>query len=355
MVCSPQIRPDSTNPRAPGQRLDTRGRRRYEQIVLRVHIVYEIEPGPLALLRERLAREIDLSRGPDIPADTEILVHGFPKHDQIAAAARLRALVIPFAGVPLMTRGVMRLHPRVAVHNLHYNAAPTAESAVALLLAAAKNLLPMDRRFRTHVWAPPPGGDPAVLLEGKTALILGYGEVGRRVARACVALGLRVVATRRTGPLRDGEIEVRGADELRALLPQADALIICLPETAETAGLIGEKELGLLPPGALLVNIARGAIVDEDALYLALKERRLRGAGLDVWYRYPPSADRKSGRPSPPSNQPFHELDNVVMTPHRAGWSDETELARSTFLAELLNHTARGEPLPNRVDLARGY
>ncbi len=323
--------------------------------MVRVHLVYEIEPGPLALLRERLAREISLSLGPDIPADSEILVHGFPKPYQLATASGLRALVIPFAGIPMMTREVMRLHPRVAVHNLHYNAAPTAESAVALLLAAAKNLLPIDRRFREHVWAPPPDGGPSVLLEGKTALVLGYGEVGRRVARACAGLGLKVLATRRTGPMRDGEIEIRGAEELPALLPKADALIICLPETAETTGLIGEKELALLPRGAILVNIARGAIVDEGALFRALKERRLHGAGLDVWYRYPPSADRKSGRPSPPASHPFHELDNVVMTPHRAGWSDETEVARSVFLSELLNHAARGEPLPNRVDLERGY
>jgi phosphoglycerate dehydrogenase-like enzyme len=322
---------------------------------IRAHLLYDIEDGPWDHFRSKLDPRIAPTRGSPAPSDIEILVHGFPTSKDLAASPALRALVVPFAGIPLRTRGLLREHPSIAVHNLHYNSAPTAETAIALLLAAAKTLLPLDRNFRGHVWTPPPQIGPAVLLEGKTALVLGYGEVGRRVARGCLGMGMRVAALRRRGPGRDGDIELHGPDALRTLLPAADVVFVCLPETAETAGLLGEAELGLLPKSAVLVNVARGAIVDEQALYRALKERRLHSAGLDVWYRYPPVAERKSGRPYPPSNLPFHELDNVVMTPHRAGWSDETEMQRSAFLAEMLNHAARGEPLPNRVDLALGY
>lgn len=322
---------------------------------IRIHLLYEIEAGPMDHLLSKLHPRIRLSHGPFVPADTEILVHGFPTAEDLSASPRLRALVVPFAGIPLRTRGLLKDRPSITVHNLHYNSGPTAETAVALLLAAAKMLLPIDRNFRTHVWTPPPGTAPSVLLEGKTALVLGYGEIGRRVARGCVGLGMRVIATRRRGPGRDGEIELYGPEELRALLPRTHAMVICLPETIETVGLIGERELALLPRGAVLVNVARGAIVDEAALFHALRHRHLHSAGLDVWYRYPPIADRKTGRPCPPSAFPFHELDNVVMTPHRAGWSDETEMQRSAFLAEMLNYAARGEPLPNRVDLTLGY
>lgn len=322
---------------------------------IRVHLLYEIEAGPLQRLHARLDSLILLTHGRPVPADTEILVHGFPEPGDLSASPSLRALVVPFAGIPPRTRRLLQDRPSIAVHNLHYNSAPTAETALALLLAAAKALLPLDRNFRTHVWTPPAGAGPAVLLEGRTALVLGYGEVGRRVARACLGLGMRVIATRRRGPGRDGDIELFGPEALPALLPRAHTMIICLPETTETAGMIGERELALLPNGAVLVNVARGAIVDEAALYRALKERHLHSAGLDVWYRYPPMADRKTGRPCPPSKFPFHELDNVVMTPHRAGWSDETELQRSDSLAAMLNHAARGEPLPNRVDLTLGY
>jgi phosphoglycerate dehydrogenase-like enzyme len=103
----------------------------------------------------------------------------------------------------------------------------------------------------------------------------------------------------------------------------------------------------------VLINIARGPIVDEAALYNALRGGSLYGAGLDVWYNYP--ADEQSRSHTAPSYHPFHELDNVVMSPHRAGGSDETERLRMAHLAELLNAAARGEPMPNRVNLQAGY
>jgi phosphoglycerate dehydrogenase-like enzyme len=103
----------------------------------------------------------------------------------------------------------------------------------------------------------------------------------------------------------------------------------------------------------VLVNVGRGPIVDEAALYAALRDGTLYAAGLDVWYNYP--ADEAARAHTPPSDYPFHELDNVVMSPHRAGSSVETEALRMVHLARLLNAAARGEPMPNRVDLEAGY
>jgi phosphoglycerate dehydrogenase-like enzyme len=117
--------------------------------------------------------------------------------------------------------------------------------------------------------------------------------------------------------------------------------------------MVGEAELALLPPGAVLVNVGRGAIVREEALYHALREGRLAAAGLDVWYRYPTS--EAEAVDAAPSAFPFHELDNVVMSPHRAGHVAEDDDLRMKALAELLNAAARGEPMPNRVDLEAGY
>lgn len=319
---------------------------------MKVHIQYGPKPEHLAILREHLHPDIQLTIGdpPPQPADFDILVHGFPRREDILASPRLHALVVPWAGVPQETLALMKAFPDISIHNVHYNSGPTAEMAVALLLAAAKTIVPFDRNFRRHSWASPfqdaPGG---VLLEGKTALILGYGRVGRRVASICRALAMHVIATRRH-PESAPPDEIYGPEALPALLPQANALILCVPHTPQTAGLIGEKELDLLPPDPVLVNVARGPIVQEDALYRALKTRKLFAAGLDVWYRYPTQAERESGVAMPPSSLPFHELDNVVMSPHRAGWSEETESSRSIHLAELLNAAARGKPLPNRID-----
>jgi phosphoglycerate dehydrogenase-like enzyme len=212
----------------------------------------------------------------------------------------------------------------------------------------------MDRALRAYDWTPRYERVPSALLAGKTALILGYGAIGRRVGAFCQALNMNVLAIRRNVSQDEGlTIQVLGVGELHHVLPKANALIICLPHTAATQGLIGERELGLLPTGAILVNVARGPIVDEAALYEALHSRRLHAAGLDVWYNYPEDAPARSN--TAPSAYPFHELDNVVMSPHRASAVDERDRLRAHALARLLNITANGEALPNRVDLDAGY
>jgi phosphoglycerate dehydrogenase-like enzyme len=324
--------------------------------MLRVHLGNEPEPGQRQMLAELLDPSVRLSAGEDgTPPGTEILVQGFPTPEALAANPSLRALIVPWAGPPLETLDLLKRFPGIALHNLPYNAGPTAEMAVALLLAAAKLIVPYDRNFRLGRWGPPqPELRSGVLLGGKSAVVLGHGRVGQRVAEALRGLGMAVRAVRRQrGP--DDPEAVHGVDALPDLLPRAAALVVCLPLTHATRGLIGERELALLPGDAVLVNVARGSIVEEAALYRALAERRIFAAGIDVWYRYPGRSERKPEGEAAPSNFPFHDLDNVVMSPHRAGWSAETEEARLVALAGLLNRAARGEPMPNRVDPGRGY
>ncbi len=121
----------------------------------------------------------------------------------------------------------------------------------------------------------------------------------------------------------------------------------------ETDGLIGEPELRLLAADAVLVNVGRGPIVDEAALFHALHDGRLHSAGLDVWYNYPTGEDSRACTPA--ANFPFHELENVVMSPHRAGATVESNTLRMDHLASLLNKAAGGESLPDRIDIQAGY
>ena len=325
---------------------------------LRVHFDEALKPAELNDLQARLLPETQITQGPELsnPALYDVLVAGRPDRAHVAASPNLRLLIIPWAGVPESTRDLMAGYPHVTVHNLHHNAAPTAEMAVALLLAAAKRLVPLDQALRRNDWTPRYLLSQAAQLDGKTALIVGYGAIGQRVARACQALDMKVLGVRRN-PALNGPPEVAAVIHppgvLRRLLPQADALIITLPLTPKTRGLIGAEELALLPPQAILVNVGRGPIVDEAALYAALRSGALGAAGLDVWYNYP--ADEAARTDTPPSRFPFHELDNVVMSPHRAGDSSEIERYRMEHLARLLNAAHRGEPVPNRVDLQAGY
>lgn len=328
------------------------------RMMLKVHMLAAPEDAYLQTLRAKLDPVITLTTGDPIPnpADIQVLVEGHPKRDHLVACPHLQALIIPFAGFPEATRRLMLGFPQVAVYNLHYNAAPTAEMALALLLAAAKFIVPIDRTFRGHDWSPRYEPDRSTVLDGKTALILGFGHIGRRVGLYCQALGMRVMAIRRRpdrGASPGLQASVHAPAMLPALLPQAAALIITLPFTPETDGWIGVKELALLPQDALLINVGRGRIVDQAALFRALRSGAILAAGLDVWYNYPTEPETRQN--TPPSDYPFHELDNVVMSPHRGGDSTSSEAARMAHLAELLNALARGEPVENQVDVQAGY
>jgi phosphoglycerate dehydrogenase-like enzyme len=287
-----------------------------------------------------------------VPPGTQILVGGVPTRAQLASP-QLTSLIIPWTGLPRRTSDLLRDFPQIRAHNLHHNAPIVAEMTIALLLAAAKRVVPFDQALRQGDWSRAET-DRTLLLRGKTCLILGYGAIGQRVAPICRALGMTVIATRRHAQDSDGIAhEIHPAAALPGLLPRAHALLVCLPLTEQTRGMIGPEELGLLPDTALVVNVGRGSIIDEEALYLALRDRRIGGAGLDVWYNYP--TDDQYREATQPSHYPFGDLDNVVMSPHRGGAVVETEQLRAQGLAEMLNIAANGEPLPNRVDLERGY
>lgn len=308
-------------------------------------------------LRARLHPDIRVTEGPE-PVDAEsveILVGGFPQAHHLDVCPRLRALVVPFAGVPKETNDLLLHYPRVALHSVHYNAIPTAEMAVALLLAAAKLIVPLDRDLRRGDWTARYTVTPTTMLAGKTALILGYGQIGRRIARACNGLGMSVLAVRRSigAAVSEDGVELHPPAALHDLLARTDALVMALPETPETTGIVGARELALLRPGALVVNVGRGPTLDEEALYNALHSGTVRAAGIDVWYAYPKEVETRTH--TQPSRFPFHELDNVVMSPHRAGWLSEAESDRMVMLAELLNAAAEGRPMPSRVDKALGY
>jgi phosphoglycerate dehydrogenase-like enzyme len=306
-------------------------------------------------LRAKLDSNINLYYGEKMPesADYEILVAGVPEKEQIEASPNLKKLIIPWAGLSTRTRELLINYPDLEVHNLHYNSVPVAETAVALMMAAAKYIIPIDRRFRGHDWRPRYNPYPALMLKDRNALVLGYGSIGKEIARICHGLGMKVTAIKRIiDKPSDEYAKIYPPMELHNLLPEANVLFISLPMTPETRDSIGKKELGLLPDGAILVNIARGPIINEKALYDELASGRI-SAGLDVWYNYPKTEeDRKYCNPS---DYEFHMLENVVMTPHLAERSDLSEDLNVDGLAVMLNLAAHGKPLPNKVDVLQGY
>jgi D-3-phosphoglycerate dehydrogenase len=199
----------------------------------------------------------------------------------------------------------------VVAHVLDFCTEEVANHSLLLLLACAKKLLLLDRRLRDGRW----GGFPAAefpTIYGQTLGIAGLGEIGRSLAGKARALGMEVIAY---DPYvkEGGEPLPAGLVGLEDLLRQSDYVSLNLPLTEETFHLIGERELALMKPTSVLINTARGPVVDEAALVAALRQKRIGGAGLDVFEVEPL-----------PASSPLLELDNVILTPHTAGISEQS-------------------------------
>jgi phosphoglycerate dehydrogenase-like enzyme len=171
------------------------------------------------------------------------------------------------------------------------------------------------------------------------------GSVARsRSGRA--GLNCRILAANRSPVAEPSPAEaVYPLAEIDRMLPLCDTVLIACALAPETEGLLGARRLALMKPGALLINVARAPIVDEDGLYTALKDGHLGGAALDVWWQYPTAAEPERQ----PARRPFHELPNVLMTPHCSSSSDATAERRWSVVAGNIDRFARGEPLENVV------
>jgi phosphoglycerate dehydrogenase-like enzyme len=264
------------------------------------------------------------------------------------AAARLRLVQVPGAGLDRIDRSAL---PRGAwLANAYGHEIGIAEYVLGAMLALTREYGRLDASLRRGEWAsqwavgvdPPP---PWPELAGKTLGILGYGRIGQCLTPRARAFGMTVLGIRRDAsrPAPDGVL-VRGLDALDDVLTRADYLAITLPLTPETRGLLGATELRVMKQTSVLVNVSRAEIVDEDALYEALAGRSIRAAALDVWYRYPAGPG-----PTPPARRGFHELPNVLMTPHVSGWTEGMLEARAKLIAENIGRVARGEVPVNLV------
>lgn len=282
-------------------------------------------------------------------ATADAIVCGTLDAEHVAAAQRLRLVQVLGAGVDGIAPDA--LPSGCALCNVFEHETAISEWALMAMLALTRRLLNYDGDLRRGEWheAVAFEGRPERDLRGRTLGLVGVGHIGARTAALARALGMRTIAvTRRPSPDRAAQLGLAwlgSLEELGRLLREADFVLLCLPLTDTTIGLIGAEQLGELGPDGYLLNVGRGPLVEEDALYDALAQRRIAGAALDVWYRYP-TAPRT---PTLPATRPFWELDNVVMTPHSSGWSESTLLGRWRFIADQLVRLRDDEPLRNVV------
>jgi phosphoglycerate dehydrogenase-like enzyme len=265
------------------------------------------------------------------------------------AATRLKLVQVPGAGLDRIDRSA--LPPGTMLANAYGHEAGIAEYVIGAVLALTREFSRLDRALRQGDWqsqwvvdaAPPPVWPE---LSGKTIGILGYGRIGQAIASRARAFGMEICASRRDIGRSAGDnlTFLGGPDTIDEVLRRSDYVVVSMPATPETIGRLGRKELGLMKPGAFLINVARAEIVDEDALYDALSRRSIAGAALDVWYRYP----REAGAAAP-ATRPFQELPNVLMTPHVSGWTDGMLDARAKLIAENIRRVAAHETPLNLI------
>jgi phosphoglycerate dehydrogenase-like enzyme len=296
--------------------------------------------------RLRIPCEVTLTDDRAI-GDVDVLVSMAFTRDMAAAAPRLRLVQVPGAGLDRIDRTA--LAPGTALANAYGHDVGIAEYVIGAMLAISRSFCRVDAALRQGRWDSVWSGAAVPLwpeLAGKTLGVLGYGRIGQAVARRALAFDMDVLAIRRDAgrPDPNGLGFVRGPAALDEVLGRADYLAITLALTPDTRGLIGARELARLKPTAMLINVARGEVVDEDALYDALRRGAISGAALDVWYRYPTGAALVH-----PGHRPFHELPNVLMTPHVSGWTEGMMDARAGIIAENIHRTARGEAPVNLV------
>ncbi|HEY1012624.1 MAG TPA: D-2-hydroxyacid dehydrogenase [Herpetosiphonaceae bacterium] len=224
------------------------------------------------------------------------------------------------------------------------HAIPISEQIIGALLMFARGLHRAGRWQAESRWRRP---RPEELFElpGKTMLLVGVGAIGERTAALAGALGMRVEGIRRNpGRPAAGVAALYGPERLRERLAHADAVVLTVPLSAATRGMIGEAELAAMKPGAYLINIGRGGTVDEPALIRALADGRLGGAALDVFAEEPL-----------PEDSPLWALENVIITAHYAGATPFYNQRALAIFLDNLERFGRGEPLRNVVDKQAGY
>ncbi|MDP1990675.1 MAG: D-2-hydroxyacid dehydrogenase [Syntrophales bacterium] len=268
-------------------------------------------------------------------------IHHFPK-DLPERTSRLKWIQTMSAGVDRLPGEILKSHVRIATAGgLHRT--PMGEVVLEMMLMFAKDapscLLMKQarewRRFRPK------------LLKGQIVGILGLGVIGREIARLCKAFDMTVTGIRRSaGPEHPfPEVDrVYPRERLPELLAESDFVVLALPLTKETKGMIGEKELREMKPSACLINVARGAIVDEGALLRALEDKWIAGAGLDVFIQ----------EPLPPESK-FYELSNVIFSPHISGDMPDYEIRATEIFCENLRRYLAGESFLHEVDKEKEY
>jgi phosphoglycerate dehydrogenase-like enzyme len=284
--------------------------------------------------------EDDVEAFAPLAAEADAIVGGGIPVNPWPAVPKLKLFQIPWTGHEFTS--AERMPEGLPVCNTYQHESTIAEYILLGMLETRIGLRHMDAEFRARGWAGrTPGHGPLHgELRGATVGIVGYGHIGHEVAVRVRAFGMKVIGVRRSQPPCPPELDWLGTpDRLDELIAVSDFVVVACDLNAETRGLIDARLLGLMKPTGVIINVARGRVIDEAALYAALKERRIGGAVIDVWYNY-----NEPGKPEVwPANHPFEALDNILCSAHLCALTPEMHARRWDFVAANIERVIRGE------------
>lgn len=279
-------------------------------------------------------------------ATADVIVGGNIPLNKWPATPQLKLFQIPWTGYNFTTPA--RMPAGVPVANCFEHETAIAEYVLLAMLEWQIGLRKMDQRFRDTGWGGlfPGGGLFHQEVKGTTLGIVGYGHIGEQVARRAAAFGIRTIGTRRRQLPTPPELDWLGVEsELPKLLEQSDFVLVACDLNDATANLFNDETFKLMKNTGVLINVSRGGVVEEQALYTALKSRSIGGAVIDVWYNYNQLGEAEVS----PSNLPFHELDNVILSGHESGWTEQLLERRWQVVADNVRRVMGGEAALNIV------
>jgi len=286
--------------------------------------------------------------------DVEIIMGWQISREAIMNAPRLRMISSPHAGMDLFDIKLLREKGIMLCNARGVNAIPVAEHTLALMLALAKRIPTHDASVKRTDWVEWSPTTASASLSGKTLALLGTGQIGSEVAKRAKGFDMRVIGMRRRVGNKGIADEVRPITALHDTLKEADFIVLALPLTEETRGLIGRPEFSVMKPSAFLINIARGRIVEESSLHWALTENRIAGFAADVWWDYA-DAVPAGYHYNVPSRNNINKLPNVVGTPNVAANVHGMRDQMIDLGVQNISSYLKGEVPVRMVNLDRGY
>lgn len=293
---------------------------------MKVLFHFDAHPDIRAYVEEKLlpcefqfSSEKDVAKKNIEASDADVIVGWDLRKEVIGDAKKLQLFICPAAGVNKPLENLGEQEPWFTFCNSHGNFNVTATHGIALLLATANKIVTHHNLLQDGKWRSRDESGITLPIESRKIGLLGYGHIGKRFKELMSGFDLEWHVMKRSWT-EEQTFKTYGSNELHQLLKEVDILVITLPGTKDTEGLIGKRELELLGPQGILVNIGRGEVLEEEAFYNALKSKTINRAATDVWYNYKPEADGQGKKR--PYSFPFHELDNLVLSPHRAGTPD---------------------------------